>query len=162
MSDQALRDHIKKMIADQDAHVDFEKAVADFPEDKRGARPEGARHSAWEILEHMRIAQSDILEFSRNPNHESPEWPDGYWPKEEFPPDDAAWQYGIDTFLHDRNEMQELVANESVDLFAKIPHGTGQTVLREAIVVAKHNSYHTGELVLLRRMLGAWGQEQKG
>ena len=160
MSDQALRDHIKKMIAGQDAHVDFEKAVADFPEDKRGARPEGARHSAWEILEHMRIAQSDILEFSRNPNHESPEWPDGYWPQEESPPDDAAWQYGIDTFLHDRKEMQELVANESVDLFAKIPHGTGQTVFREAIVVATHNSYHTGELVLLRRLLGAWGQEQ--
>jgi uncharacterized damage-inducible protein DinB len=119
-------------------------------------KPSGAPYSAWQLLEHMRIAQRDILEFSRNPKHVSPEWPEGYWPTKEAPPTKAAWSNSVRAFRSDLRAMQKLVANPASDLFARIPHGDGQTLLREALLVADHNSYHLGQLVMLRRLLGAW------
>ena len=155
MTAERIRDHLVNMIGGDDAHVGFEKVI-DLPPEARGIRPSGAAHSAWEILEHMRIALWDILEFSRDPNHQSPPWPQGYWPQGPEPPDDDAWEASVSAFLADRRAMQELVADPQVDLVAPIPHGTGQTVFREAALVAKHNSYHLGELVVLRRLLGVW------
>jgi hypothetical protein len=113
-------------------------------------------HSLWEILEHMRIAQSDILEFSRDAKHVSPEWPSGYWPKSKTPPNDKAWAKSVRAFAADLETMRELVAADSTDLHAPIPHGDGQTILREALLIADHNAYHLGEMVLVRRLLGAW------
>ena len=112
--------------------------------------------TAWRLLEHMRIAQWDILEFSRNPKHVSPKWPQGYWPSTDVPANDAEWDASVAAFRHDLADMEALVADPGTNLFAKIPHGDGQTVLREAMLVADHNAYHIGELVVLRRLLGAW------
>ena len=155
-SDRALRQHVVKLLRGGDAHADFEKVVKDFPAALRGERPEGVEHSPWEVLEHLRIAQWDILDFSQNADYKERKWPDDYWPKTQAPPDEKAWDKSVNAFRHDLNAMCDLVANERTDLFAKIPHGDGQTILREALVVADHNAYHLGELVLLRRMLGAW------
>ena len=155
-SDKALRQHVVKLLKGGDAHADFEKVVKDFPADLRGNRPEGAEHSPWEVLEHLRIAQWDILDFSQNAEYKEPKWPDEYWPKTAAPADEKAWDQSVIAFRSDLKAMCDLVADERTDLFAKIPHGDGQTVLREALVVADHNAYHLGELVLLRRMLGAW------
>jgi hypothetical protein len=136
--------------------VDFDSAFKDLPAELRGKRPKGAQHSPWEVLEHLRIAQWDILEFSRNPNHKSPEFPRGYWPRTQTPPNETAWDKSMQSFRKDLEALCDLVANESTDLFAKIPHGDGQTILREALLAADHNAYHLGEAVLLRRILGAW------
>ena len=156
MSDKDLRDHLVQMVGGEGAHVGFDKIVADFPAELRGTVPEGATHSAWKLLEHLRIAQWDILEFSRDSEHKSPDFPSGYWPESALPPNEAAWDMSIKSFKADRQEMAALVAHPATDLFAKIPHGTGQTVFKEAYVVAKHNSYHFGEFVMLRRVLGIW------
>lgn len=156
-NDKSLRDHLVKLLSSTEAHADFESAVKDIPEDARGKRPKGADHSPWELLEHLRIAQWDIVEFSRNQKHESPKWPEGYWPKEKAPADEKAWEKSVRAFKHDLKEMVELVRDEKTDLFVKIPHGDGQTVLREALLLADHNAYHVGQLVLVRRLLGAWG-----
>ena len=155
-NDQALREHVHYVLRGGGAHVDFEKAVKGLPRDLRGVKPPGVPFTAWTLLEHMRIAQWDILEFSRNAKHVSPSWPDGYWPKTDAPPDDAAWEASVKSFRANLKAMQELVANPKANLFARIPHGEGQTLLREALLVADHNAYHGGQLVLLRRMLGAW------
>jgi len=109
------------------------------------------------LLEHLRIAQWDILDFSRNPNYESRKWPDDYWPATPAPTSDAAWNESIEAFRADLKAMCDLVEDKSTDLFANIPHGDGQTILREALLVADHNAYHVGQLVLVRRLLGAWG-----
>ena len=122
----------------------------------RGKKPRGAPHTAWQLLEHMRIAQWDILEFSRNPRHASPKWPDGYWPETAAPPDEAAWDKSIKRFRADLKAMQKLVADPANDLFAPFAHGDGQTLMREVLLVADHNAYHIGQLVLLRRLLAAW------
>lgn len=155
-NDKALRQHLVKLLKGGDAHVDFDTVTKNVPANLRGKRPDGAEHSLWEVLEHLRIAQWDILEFSRNAKHKSPEFPSGYWPRTQTPPNDKAWDQSVKAFRKDLESMCELVADESTDLFAKIPHGDGQTVLREALVAADHNAYHVGELVLLRRLLGAW------
>ncbi len=154
--DKAVRDHVLKLLAGGQAHATFEAAVKGIPATLRGKRPKGAEHSVWEIIEHMRIAQWDILEFSRDPKHVSPEWPAGYWPKSAAPPNDRAWTQSVSHFKADLDAIRKLVADESVDLYAPIPHGDGQTILREALLVADHNAYHTGELILVRRLLGAW------
>ena len=154
--DQALREHLLYLLWDGGAHLNFEAAVADLPVALRGARPPGVPHTPWRLVEHMRIAQWDILEFTRNPKHVSPEFPAGYWPKTQAPPDKHAWKKSVDAFRADLKAMIEIVENESTDLFAPIVHGEGQTVLREALLLADHNAYHLGELVLLRRLLGAW------
>jgi hypothetical protein len=151
-----LRDHLVKLLSKRQAHVDLDTALADFPPELRGKRPLGAPHTAWQLLEHIRIAQWDILEFSRDPRHVSPEFPAGYWPPSETPPNRDAWQDSLSRLGTDLKAMVELVSDPSTDLFAPIPHGTGQTLLREALLVADHNAYHLGQLVFLRRLLGAW------
>jgi hypothetical protein len=155
-NDKALRQHVLNLLKGGNAHVDFDSAFKDLPAALRGKRPKGTQHSLWEVLEHLRIAQWDILEFSRNPKHKSPDFPDGYWPRTPAPPDEAAWDKSIRSFRKDLKAMCDLVTDESTDLFAKIPHGDGQTILREALLTADHNAYHLGEVVLLRRLLGAW------
>ncbi|MGA2250463.1 DinB family protein [Terracidiphilus sp.] len=152
--DAALRQQLVKVIESSEAHAELDDAVNGFPEKLHGKRPDGCPHSPWQLLEHMRIAQWDILEFTRDPRHESPAFPDGYWPKNPEPPDAKAWDNTVKAFLADRKALCELVANESVDLFTKIPHGGGQTVLRQALLTADHNAYHLGQLLLLRRTFG--------
>lgn len=156
-NDEALRQHLLNLLRGGNAHADFDTVFKDLPAELRGKRPKGVEHSPWEVLEHLRIAQWDILEFSRNPNHISPEFPSGYWPRTPAPADEKAWDKSIRSFRKDLKALCDLVADESTDLFAKIPHGDGQTILREALVTADHNAYHLGEAVLLRRLLGAWG-----
>jgi hypothetical protein len=155
-TDQALREHVLYLLRGGGAHVAFDAAIKGLPVELRGKRPKGASHSPWEIVEHMRLAQSDILEFSRDAKHVSPDWPAGYWPKSPAPPNAAAWSRTVKAFKSDLEQMCELVESESTDLFAQIPHGTGQTILREALLVADHNAYHLGELLVVRRLLGAW------
>jgi hypothetical protein len=152
----SLRQHLVELLAGGHAHADFEKAVKNLPAELHGKTPKGAEHSAWELLEHMRIAQWDILEFSRDATHTSPDWPSGYWPTTPAPPDEKAWDKSVRAFRHDLKAMCDLVADEKTDLYAKIPHGDGQTLLREALLVADHNAYHLGQLILVRRLLGAW------
>jgi len=156
MNDKSLRKHLLDLLKSEGAHADFEAAVKDLPRDLRGTRPKGVAHSPWEVLEHLRIAQWDILEFVRDANHKSPEFPAGYWPSSQTPATDKAWAKSVDAFRADLNAVCELVANEKTDLFAPISHGDGKTILREALLVADHNAYHLGEFVLLRRLLGAW------
>ena len=155
-NDKALRQHVVNLLKNSEAHANFDSVVERLPADLRGKRPKGVEHSPWEVLEHLRIAQWDILEFSRNPHHQSPEFPRGYWPATPAPPDEGAWNKSTQSFRKDLEALCGLVADESTDLFAKIPHGDGQTILREALLAADHNAYHLGELVLLRRLLGAW------
>src|SRR5438105_1306649 len=152
----ALRKQLIETLKGRGAHTDFDSAVAGFPAKRAGEKPGGAPHTAWQLLEHLRIGQWDILEFSRNSKHVSPEWPAGYWPGTEAPPSAAAWSASIKSFRKDLKEMQALVANPKIDLFARIPWGDGQTVLREALLIADHNAYHLGQLVDVRRLLGAW------
>jgi hypothetical protein len=153
---KSLRDQLVALLSKSQAHADFTAAVRDFPAGLRGKKVRGAPHTAWQLLEHLRIAQWDILEFSRNPKHVSPHWPDGYWPEKAAPPDDAAWEKSVRRFRADLKAMQKLVADPATDLFTPFAHGEGQTLLREALLTADHNAYHIGQLVLLRRLLGAW------
>ena len=157
--DKALREHLLYLLKDRGAHLNFDAAVADLPANLRGDKVPGVPHTAWRLLEHLRICQWDILEFSRNPRHVSPSFPDGYWPKGDAPPDDGAWDRSVAGFRADLKAMQDLVADPATDLFAPIPHGEGQTILREALLVADHNAYHLGQLVVLRRALGAWSSD---
>jgi hypothetical protein len=154
--EQMLRQHLLELLAGGGAHAKFEDVIKDLPVKLHGVKPAKFPHTAWMLLEHLRLAQWDILESSRNAKHVSPEWPGGYWPKTEGPPNEAAWNKSIRQFRSDLTAMQELVADSKVDLFARIPWGDGQTVLREALLVADHNAYHIAQLVDLRRMLGAW------
>jgi hypothetical protein len=158
MSDanHALREHLLYLLDGGGAHVHFEDAVRDFPAELRGRKPAHSPYTAWQLLEHMRIAQWDIVDFCVNPNYKEMEWPDGYWLKTSAPLDDNAWDDSVRRFTADLNRMQELVRNSRTDLLAKIPWGSGQTILREALLVADHNAYHLGELVLVRRLLGIW------
>jgi hypothetical protein len=151
-----LREHLLYLLGGGGAHLDFEKAMADLPVKLRGSRPAGLPHTPWRLLEHMRIAQWDILEFSRNPQHVSPPFPEGYWPQGDAPPDADAWDRSVSSFRADLRAMMDLVAAPATDLFRPLPNGQGQTVLREALLVADHNAYHLGQLVVVRRLLGAW------
>jgi hypothetical protein len=154
--DKTLREQLLALLRGGNAHLDFEAAIADLPAELRGAKPPGVPHTPWRLLEHLRIAQWDILEFSRNPAHVSPSFPAGYWPEGDAPPNAAAWDKSVKAFRADLKAMQGLVADPKVDLFAPFPHGQGQTLLREALLLADHNSYHLGQLVTVRRLLGAW------
>lgn len=154
--DASLRKHVIELLRSKGAHADFDQAVEGLPEELRGARVKEVPFTPWGLLEHLRLAQWDILEFSRDAKHKSPEWPEGYWPHGDVPPDAAAWDSSVAAFRRDLSEMMKLVKNPSNDLFTPIPHGQGQTLLREALLVADHNSYHIGQLILLRRLLGAW------
>ena len=155
-NDQALRKHVLALLDGGQAYTTFDDIVADFPAQQRGEIPKGLPHSAWMLLEHMRIAQWDILDFSRNPKYESMKWPDDYWPKTPAPPNAAAWDKGVKSFHDDLDAMKKLVSDPTTDLFAKIPWGEGQTVLREALLVADHNAHHLGQLIDMRRLLGVW------
>ncbi len=154
-----LRKHLLELLEGGHAHLDFEAAIADLPADLRGAKPPGLPHTPWRLLEHLRIAQWDILRFSVDPKHISPEFPAGYWPEGDGPPDPSAWDRSVESFRSDLQAMKDLVADPKTDLFAPIPHGQGQTILREALLVADHNAYHLGQLVTVRRLLGAWDHE---
>jgi hypothetical protein len=156
---QSLRDHLLYLLRGGGAHLNFDKAVAGIPPDLRGQNVPPVPHSPWRLLEHLRIAQWDILEFSRNGAHVSPLWPEGYWLRGDGPPNGSAWDQSATAFRADLEAMCALVADPATDLFAPIPHGDGQTVLREALLVADHNSYHLGQLVVVRRLLGCWPEE---
>jgi DinB superfamily len=157
-NDASLSEHLLELLSGGHAHLNFEKAIADLPVKLRGARPPGLPHTPWRLLEHMRIAQWDILRFSVDPKHVSPEFPVGYWPSGDSPPDRAAWERSVALFRADLQSIQDLVANPDTDLFKPIGHGQGQTILREALLVADHNAYHLGQLVTVRRLLGAWSE----
>ncbi len=158
-NDKELREQLLYLLRGGGAHADFDKVIEGLPVAMRGKRPAGGPHSPWEILDHMRLAQWDILEFSRDPKHVSPEWPSGYWPKTPAPPNRTAWSKSVKAFRAGLESMCRLVASPSTDLFQQIPHGDGQTLLREALLLADHNAYHLGELVILRRLLGAWPEK---
>jgi hypothetical protein len=153
--DKILREHLLFVLKGGGAHAKFEEVIAGFPAKSRGEKVRDFPHTAWMLIEHMRIAQWDILEYSRNRKHVSPEWPSGYWP-DAAPPNSTAWGKSVKSFQKDLKAMQELVANPKTDLYAPLPWGDGQTVLREALLVADHNAYHLGQLVALRRLLGKW------
>jgi hypothetical protein len=154
--DNALRKHLLDLLSGGGAHAKFDDVIHDFPQRLRGTKPDGLPHSPWMLLEHLRIAQWDILEFSRNSKHVSPKWPEGYWPKKDAPPDEHAWGESVEQFHIDLQAMQDLVADPKTDLYKRIPWGDGQTILREALLIADHNAYHIAQLVDLRRLLGAW------
>lgn len=158
MSDQAVREHVLYLLKDGGAHLGFEQAIVGLPEEVHGEKINGVPHTPWRLLEHMRICQWDILEFSRNSSHVSPEFPDGYWPEGDAPPESSSWDRSVQAFRDDLQAMIDLVSNPDTDLYAPIPHGEGQTILREALLVADHNAYHLGQLVFLRRCLGAWDE----
>ncbi len=156
VDDKKLREQLVKLLEGGEAHADLQHAFSGLPEAQRGVRPAGAPHSAWQLLEHFRIAQWDILEFSRNAKHVSPQFPEGYWPVSDAPPNAEAWDKSVAAVERDLAAMEKLISNPKTDLFAPIAHGDGQTILREALVLADHNAYHLGQVVLLRRLLGAW------
>jgi hypothetical protein len=153
--DKALREHLLYLLTKDGAHAGFDDAVKDFPAALRGVRPAGSPHSPWELLEHLRIAQWDILEFTRD-QHVSPDFPKGYWPTSPEPPSAEAWDESVGKFRSDREALAKLLSDPATDLFAKLPHGEGQTVLREVLLTADHNAYHLGQLLLVRRLLDAW------
>jgi hypothetical protein len=154
-NDAALRQHLLYLLRGGGAHIDFEKVVADFPLELVNRKVEHISYTPWQLLEHMRIAQWDILEFSRNARHVSPKWPEGYWPAGEAKADAEGWQRSVEAFRADLKEMESLLENSAIDLFAPIAHGNGQTILREALLVADHNAYHLGVLATLKRILSA-------
>jgi hypothetical protein len=153
--DGALREHLLYLLRGGGAHVGFDDALKDFPVGLIDGRVAGVPYTPWRVLEHMRIALWDILEFSRDSSHVSPKWPEGYWPAADARPDAEAWQKSVESFRRDLEAMCALVEDPANDLYARIPHGEGQTLLREALLVADHNAYHLGVLVALRRALEA-------
>ena len=154
-----LREHMVYLLKGGGAHLNFDKAIADLPAELRGAKSPRVPHTPWRLLEHMRIAQRDMLEFTRDPRHVSPPWPEGYWPSGDAPPDDGDRERSAAAFRANLRAMQGLAADPATDLCAPLPHGEGQTALREMLLVADHNAYHLGQLVVVRRLLGAWEEE---
>jgi len=155
-NDQELRKHLIELLDGGHAHATFDHVVSDFPARQRGEIPNGLPHSAWMLVEHMRLAQWDILDFSRNPKYQEMKFPDDYWPKTPAPPNDAAWDRSVQSFREDLEAMKALVKDPKTDLFAKLPWGKGQTILREALLTADHNSHHLAQLIDVRRLLGIW------
>jgi hypothetical protein len=149
--EKALRDHILELLEGKSAHIDIESALKGFPQDKINEKVAGSPHTAWQLLEHIRIAQWDILDFSRNPEYKEMKWPDDYWPKEKGT--EKSWKSSVKEILDDLQSMRDLVSDERVDMYAKISWGEGQTVMREALLIADHNAYHLGQLVLLKNLL---------
>jgi hypothetical protein len=151
--DKVLREQLIHAMRGDQSHIEFEAAIDDLPVELAGLKVQGSSHTAWQLLDHMRIAQHDVLEFSRDPSHKSPKWPEGYWPQTEAPPNKQAWEACIATFRKEAQEMEDLILDPDRDLFTPIEGGTGQTLLREALVVAAHNSYHLAQLVFLKKIL---------
>jgi hypothetical protein len=148
-----LRKHVLELLEGKSAHIDIGSALDDFPAGEINTVVASSPHTAWQLLEHIRIAQWDILDFCRNANYKAMKWPDDYWPKEEGTPE--KWQLSVKQVLSDVSEMRDLVGDKDTDLFEKIEHGEGQTILREALLVADHNAYHLGQIILIKRMLEA-------
>ena len=161
-ADPAVRDLVARLLGWSDAHVSFDDAVRDLPANLRGVRPAGLSHSPWELLEHIRIAQRDILNFSVTARYEELEWPSGYWPPSSEPPESEAWERSVSAVREDRARLQELARDARVDLTAVTPHGTDQTYLREFLLAVDHTAYHVGQMVIVRRLLGAWPPAQPG
>jgi hypothetical protein len=155
-SDRVVREQLLALLRGGNAHMGFDRAVADFPPEYFNTRPANVSYTPWHILEHMRLAQWDILEFMRNPDHVSPPWPAGYWPPPAAEADQAQWDKTISQFRADLQALQDIVADPGTDLYAPIPHAPGYTILREILVVADHNAYHTGEFAVLRQVMGTW------
>jgi uncharacterized damage-inducible protein DinB len=154
--DTSLRDYLARALSWAEAHTSLEDATADLPANLRGRAPNGLPYSPWQLLEHIRISQHDILDFCRNPGYREMKWPDEYWPSVPEPPSDGAWDESLRRIREDREGLEALARDPSVDLAARIPHGTGQTYLREILLVIDHTAYHLGELIVVRRLLGAW------
>lgn len=151
---KALIDQLTKLLLGGSAHAGLKDALAGLPADLRGVKPEKLPYSIWQLVEHIRIAQWDMLNFCLDPNHQSPKWPDEYWPKETAPADDATWNESIAQI---NSDLDEFISHlEHADLYEKIPGGSGQTVLLEALQIADHNAYHIAEIIVIRRLLGAW------
>jgi len=155
-TDQSLRKHLLELLDGAQAHATFDNVIDNFPAESRGEIPKGLPHSAWMVLEHIRISQWDILDFSRNSKYKPMKWPDNYWPKSSTPPDPKAWDKSVKLFHDDLDAMKNLVLDPKTYLFAQIPWGEGQTILREAMLVADHNSHHLAQLIDIRRLLGIW------
>ena len=156
MNDESLRNHVVELLDGGHAHATFDTVIKNIPAELRGEVPRGLPHSAWMLLEHMRLAQWDILDFSVNPKYKAMKWPVDYWPKTPAPPDAAAWEKSIKLFRDDLERMKKLVSDPKIDLFKKLAWGKGQTILREALLVANHNSHHLGQMIDVRRLLGTW------
>lgn len=140
----------------QQAHATFDAAVRHLPAELRGKRPRGSPHSPWELVEHIRITQADLLDFMENPQYEAPEWPRTYWPPSPQPPSERAWDQSVGMIQRDREQLKAVAQRRSLDLTKEIPWGEGQTYLRTILVAIDHTSYHVGQLILVRRLLGAW------
>jgi hypothetical protein len=156
MSDQSFREHVASLLDWEDAHASFDSAVRDIPGRLRGSQPEGLPYAPWQLVEHLRITQGDILDFCRNPDYREMKWPDDYWPGAQAPPSERAWDDSLRRFRDDREALRAMVLDPRIELEAKIPHGHGQTYLREFLLVADHSAYHVGQLIVVRRLLGDW------
>ena len=154
--DRILRDHLRRLLDWEDAHAGFDRAVDGIDPSKHGVIP-ATGHSVWQLLEHLRRTQFDILDFCRNPDYEEPPMSE-YWPSGAAPPSGSAWQESVASFERDREDLKTLAMDPSIDLFARIPHGSGQTYLRELVLVADHNAYHIGQIIAARRALGIWNE----
>ncbi len=153
--DKNLRDQLVDFLRKGNAHIELFSALKDFPEDLYGKKPKGAPHSAWQLLEHIRIALKDLLVFSTDPNYVAPKWPDGYWPKQDAPENHAAWKTSVKAIKADLDAFEKLIQNPGSNLYAPIPWGDGQTLLREVLLAIDHTSYHVGQIVMVRKQLGA-------
>ncbi len=152
----ALRAQLVRFLDTHDAHADFDTAIEGLSPGERGAVPDGLPYSSWQLIEHLRIAQHDILDFCVNASYREMKWPDDYWPASAGPPSAEAWDESVAAYRRDREAMQRLASDPAINLFATIPHGSGQTYLREILLVADHAAYHIGQIVLVRRLLGNW------
>jgi hypothetical protein len=161
-ADKVLREQLLALLRSRNAHMGFDEAVADFPLEHINTRPPNVPYTPWHLLEHLRITQWDILEFVRNPDHVSPSWPSGYWPRQDEQADPARWQKTIESFRADLKAVQEIVENPKTDFFSDLPHAKGYTILREVLLVADHNAYHVGEFAILRQVMGTWPKNRKG
>jgi uncharacterized damage-inducible protein DinB len=152
-TEKMIRAYLKDALSWQEAHIDFEHAVAELPMDYRGKKPEGFPYSIWQLVEHIRIAQWDILDFTRNSDYKERSWPDDYWPEHHAPENDDEWERAITAMRADREKFIKLLDDPGVDLFKPFEHGTGQTLFRQAMLIADHNAYHVGQIILIRKIL---------
>lgn len=154
--DTALREQLVTLLTGSNAHQSFDEAIHELPAGLRGVKPDKLPYSIWQLVDHIRIAQSDILEFTRDPSYRSPPWPAGYWSPDAAPADEASWQQAVDQIRRDRDAFVALLYDRDQDLYTPFAHGDGQNLLREALLIADHNAYHVGEIIIIRRLLDAW------
>ena len=160
--DKDVRSHVLSLLRGGNAHLTIEEAVKDFPEDAINRKFPNGKYSSWGLLEHIRRAQWDILDFIRNSNYKQKDWPDDYWPDPKKNATKASWSKTLKQIKADSKELEKILSDPNTDLYAKIPHAEGQTILREMLLVADHNSYHLGEFAIMRQVMGTWGKNHKG